>query len=76
MTKRLKSTDLECIFSTYDLVWSNIRNSLDAEKAETFVKIFWFCRAEEDCQWHLLKTVQMFFWFFQVLQISLLFILF
>jgi len=33
------SASIECIFSTYGLVWSNIRNSLDPEKAEKLVKI-------------------------------------
>jgi len=32
------------------LVWSNIRNSLDAEKAEKLIKIHRFYRAEEDNQ--------------------------
>jgi len=35
-------------FSTYDLVWSKIRTSLDAEKAEKLVKIYQLCRAEEE----------------------------
>jgi len=30
---------MECILSTYDLVWSNIRKRLDAEKADKLVKI-------------------------------------
>jgi len=34
------SPSLECIFSTYDLVWSKIRRSLDAEKAEKSVKLY------------------------------------
>ena len=36
------SASIQCIFSTYGLVWSNIRNSLDAEKAEKLVKIYRF----------------------------------
>ena len=32
------SASIECIFSTYGLIWSNIRNSLDAEKAENWLK--------------------------------------
>jgi len=42
------SASIECIFSTYDLIWYKIRKSLDAEKAEKLVKIYQFCRAEED----------------------------
>jgi len=34
------SAAIECIFSTYDSVWSNIRKSLDAEKADKLVKIY------------------------------------
>jgi len=37
-------------FSTYGFVCSNIRNSLDAEKAEKLLKIYCFYRAEEDNQ--------------------------
>jgi len=33
---------IECIFSTYGLVQSNIKNSLDAEKAEKLGKIYRF----------------------------------
>jgi len=32
---------IKCIFSTYGLVWFNIRNSLDAEKAEKLIKILY-----------------------------------
>jgi len=41
---------MPCWFSTYIacLVWSNIRSSLDAEKAENLIKIYRFCRADED----------------------------
>jgi len=42
------SASIECIFSTYDLVWSKIRKSFDAEKAEKLVKIYRLWRAEED----------------------------
>jgi len=38
------------IFSTYGLVWSNIRNSFNAEKAKNLIKIYRFYRAEEDNQ--------------------------
>jgi len=41
---------VKCIFSTYSLVWFNIRNSLDAEKAEKLIKKCQFHRAEEDNQ--------------------------
>jgi len=34
-------------FQHNGLVWSNIRNSLDAEKAEKLVKIYRFYRPEE-----------------------------
>jgi len=34
------SASTECIFSICDLVWSKIRKSLDAEKAEKLVKIY------------------------------------
>jgi len=44
------SASIECIFSTYGLVWSNIRNSFDAEKAEKLVKISRFYRSEDDNQ--------------------------
>jgi len=37
-------------FSIYGLVWFNIRNSWDAEKADKLVKIYRFYRAEEDNQ--------------------------
>jgi len=41
------------------------------------VKIYRFYRAEEDSQWNLLKLFELlFFPFFQVPQISLLFVLF
>jgi len=42
------SAFIEYLFSTYGLKWSNIGNSLDAEKAEKLVKIYQFYRAEED----------------------------
>jgi len=31
---------LECVFSTYDSVWSNIRKGLDTERADNLVKIY------------------------------------
>jgi len=31
------SASIECIFATYDLVWSKIRKSLDAEEAKKLV---------------------------------------
>jgi len=34
------SASIECIFSTYALVWSKIRKILNAEKAEKWVKIY------------------------------------
>jgi len=37
-------------FSTYGLVWYNIRNSLDVDKEEKLIKIYRFYRAEEDNQ--------------------------
>jgi len=40
------SASIECIFSMYDLVWSNIRKSL-VEKTEKLVKIYRLRRAEE-----------------------------
>jgi len=52
----------ECIFSTYGLVWYNIRNSLDAEKAKELVKIYGFHRAEEYKQ-NLFKLFELFFFF-------------
>jgi len=63
-------------FSELSLVWTNIRNSLDIEKAEKFIQIFRFYRAEEDNQQNLIKLLELFFSFFQVLHISLLFVLF
>jgi len=42
------SASIECVFSTYDLVWSKIRKSLDTDKAEKVVKIYRLCRADED----------------------------
>jgi len=36
------TSSMQCIFSTYGLVYSNIRNSLDAEKAEKLVKRYQF----------------------------------
>ena len=44
----VSSASIEFIFSIYDLEWSKIKKSLDAEKAEKWVKIYRFCRAEED----------------------------
>jgi len=41
---------IECIFSTYILVWYNIRNSLVAEKTGKFVKIHRFYKVEDDIQ--------------------------
>jgi len=70
------SASIECIFSIYDLVCSKIRKSLDAEKAEKLVKIYRLCRAEEDNHSNLLKLLDLFWYFFQVLYISLLFVLF
>ena len=52
------SASIECIFSTYGLVWSNIRNSFDAEKAEKLIKIYRFYRAEEDNQKNLFKLFE------------------
>jgi len=37
-----RSASIWRIFSTYGLVWSNIRNSSDSEKAEKLVKIYRF----------------------------------
>jgi len=37
-----------CTCPACRLVWSKIRNSLYAEKAEKLIKINWFYRAEED----------------------------
>ena len=65
---------IKCIFSTYGLVWFNIRNSLDVVKAEKLIKIYRFYRAEEDNQQTLLKLFKFFFSLFHVLQISLLFV--
>ena len=45
------SASTEWIFSIYDLVCSEIRKSLDVEKAEKLFKIYWLCRAEEDNHW-------------------------
>jgi len=45
------------------LVWSNIRKSLDAEKAEILIKICRFYIAEEDNQKNLLKLFELFFCF-------------
>jgi len=70
------SASIECIFSTYGFLCSNIRNSLDADNAEKLVKTYCFYRAEEDNHYNLLKTIRIIFFFFQVLQISLLFVLF
>jgi len=64
------------MFSAYGVVFSYIRNSLDAEKAEKLVKIYLFYRAKEDKHQNLLKLLESFFSFFQVLQILLLFVLF
>ena len=55
------SVSIECIFSTYRLVWSNISNSLDADKPEKLIKIYQFYRAEEDNHLNLLKLFQFFF---------------
>jgi len=43
---------------------------VDAHRAETLVKIYWLCRAEKVNHYKLLN------YFFQILQISLLFVLF
>jgi len=53
---------------------SKIGKSLDAGKAEKLVKIYQLCRAQGDNHSNLLKLF-VFFSFFQVLQISLLFVL-
>jgi len=42
------SASIECIFSTYDMAWSKIRKSLDAENAEKWLKYTGSCRVEED----------------------------
>jgi len=42
------SESVEFVFPTYGLVCSNIRKSLDAEKAEKLIKIYRFYRAEKD----------------------------
>jgi len=42
------SASIESIFSIYDLVCSDIRKSLDVEKAEKLFKIYQLHRAEED----------------------------
>ena len=55
------SASTECGFSTYDLVWSTIRNSVDAEKVEKLVKIYWF--------FNLLKLIKLFFSFLQVFEL-------
>jgi len=61
----------------YGLVYSsNIRNSLDPEKADKLDKTYRFYRAEKDNQYNLLKLFELFFPFFQVLKILLLFNLF
>jgi len=67
---------IKCNVSIYGLVWFNIRKSLDAEKVEKLMKIYRFCRAEEDKQQTLFKLFELFLSFFQVLQIPLLFVLF
>ena len=59
------SASIQCIFSIYGLVCSNIRISLDAEKAEKSVKICRFYRAEEDNQQKLLKMFELFLSFFK-----------
>jgi len=61
---------LQFIFSTYDFVWSKIRKSFDAEKAQKLVKIYRLCRAEEDNHWNLLKLFDLFFSFFSSLSNS------
>jgi len=43
-------TTIFVFFSTHGLVWSNIRNRLDAERAEKLMKLYRFYRAEEDNQ--------------------------
>ena len=60
----------------YGLVWSNIRISLDAEKAEKLMKIYRLYRAEKEYEQNLLKLYKLFFSFFEVLHISLLLFLF
>jgi len=57
------SASIECIFLTYGLVWSNIRNSLCAEQAEKLIKIYRFYRAEEDNQYNLLELFELFLFF-------------
>jgi len=63
------------MFSIYGLIWSNIRNSLDAEKAERLNKIYRFYRAEEDNQYNSLKLFELLFSHFEVPEIWLLFVL-
>jgi len=50
-------------FLVYGLVWSNIRNSLDAEKEKKLIKKYRFYRAEEDNQLNLLKLFKSFSFF-------------
>jgi len=42
------SAYIDCIFSIYDLVCAKIRKRSDAEKVEKLVKIYRFCRAEDN----------------------------
>jgi len=54
------SASIECTFSTYGLLWSDIRNSLGAEKAEKLVKIYRHYRAEKDNHLNLLQLLRLF----------------
>ena len=47
-----------CIFSTYGLVWSCIRNRFNVEKAKNLFKIYRFHKAEEDNQYPVEFTVR------------------
>ena len=53
--KLCRYTSSLCTCPASRLVWSNIKKSLYAEKAEKLIKINWFYRAEEDNQQNLLK---------------------
>jgi len=60
-------------------VWFGIvqhQTQFGCKASGKFVKMYRFARAEEDNQWNLLKLFELFFSFIQVLQISLLFVLF
>jgi len=55
------SASIQSIFLTYDLVCSNIRKSLDAEKAKKLVNVYRFYKAEEDNHNNLFKLFKLFF---------------